>query len=85
MESKSIKSHLTTTNIYVQQTIVRNNISILNNNLYLSDKSQLNWLEKKELQKQLDAQIVLLHKIKKLIKIKEQFSLPFLPFSGTNP
>ena len=68
MESLNIQSHLKTSNLYVRVTILRNNISVLGNAIYLSDRQKRSWLEKRDLQKQLDAQIIILDKTKKEIK-----------------
>lgn len=77
MEQTTVLSVSTTTNIYVKKAIVRNNITILNNRIYLSSQHQDTWLVKRDLQMQLDAQIILLSRINKEIKKKEQFSIIF--------
>lgn len=84
METLNIQSHLKTTNIYVRRQIVRQNIEILKNTIYLAKEQKIDYLQKKELQKQLDAQIVLINKINNEIKKKEQCSLSFLPFTSQN-
>ena len=85
MEALNIQSHLKTSNLYVRVTILRNNISVLGNAIYFSDKQKRSWSEKRDLQKQLEAQVVILNKTKKEIKKKEQYSLSFLHLGHQKP
>lgn len=85
METLNIQSHLKTTNIYVRRQIVRQNIEILKNEIYLAKEKKIDYLQKRDLQKQLDAQIVLASKINKEIKKNEQITITFYPFTSQKP
>ena len=77
MELPKIKSHLSTSNVYVQRLIVRDNISKLSNFKYSKYYLLLDFTRKKYIDDMLFAQTNLVVKLDKKIRQIEQLSFPF--------
>lgn len=77
MEIPVLRSHLQTTNIYVQRQITRDNISQLRNYMYSEYYQSLHYLKRKELKQQLESLTGLAVKLDRKIEINEQGSFPF--------
>lgn len=72
-----LKSHLHTTNHYIQIEIVRSNIQMLNNCISHPDFNSLIYQHKREFISAKDRQVNLLAALMKKIKDIEQTSFPF--------
>lgn len=77
MEIPRIKSHLTTSNVYVQRLIVRDNISKLSNFKHSKYYLLLDFTKRKEIEDLLFSLTSLVVKLDKKIRDMEQLSFPF--------
>lgn len=72
-----LQTHLKTSNVYVQRSIIKNNIAILNDSITHPDFPTLIYQHRRDFLKLRDSQISLLASIDKKIKEFEQTSFPF--------
>jgi hypothetical protein len=77
METLVLRSHLQTTNIYVQRQIIRDNIAQLRNLMYKEDFKSLHYLKRKELNQTLEALCTLKIRLDLKINDIEQTSFQF--------
>ena len=84
MQTLELVSHLTTTNIYVQRQIVRDNIARCKNFKSDPNYQKLPWDLRRDTQKRMDAQVVLVVKLDKKIASMEQTSFGFGGISTTH-
>lgn len=77
MEIPKVKSHLTTSNVYVQRQIVRDNIARLSNFKHSKDYLLLDFTKRREIEDLLLPLTSLAVKLDKKIREMEQLSFPF--------
>lgn len=77
MEIPNIKSHLTTSNVYVQRQIVRDNIARLSNFKHSKYYLMLDFPRRKYVEDMLFTLTALVVKFDKKIREMEQLSFPF--------
>lgn len=85
MQLPVLRSHLQTTNVYVQRQITRDNIAQLRNFMYKEDFKSIHYLKRKELKQTLEALCTLAVKLDLKIANIEQTSFQFgSPIPPTN-
>lgn len=84
MSKHIVKPHLLTTNVYVQQQILQQNIKTLKQKIFYFDSKRVPYQFKMELERELKRQKELLKALKKTIAKNEQLTFGFGGFNSNN-
>ena len=84
MDTPQLKSHLTTSNIYVRLQIIRDNLARLRNHQHSNGYNLLPSSYRFQIKKLIDSQNAIKNHIQKEINFVEQTSFPFGGFLSSN-